>query len=40
MSLITDYISTLTADEQEAVLGGNAQKFWKLGLVHMSGDPA
>jgi L-fuconolactonase len=35
MSLITDYVSRLTADEQNAVLGGNAAKFWKLKAVHV-----
>jgi L-fuconolactonase len=38
MSVITDYVSTLTADEQDAVLGGNAQRFWKLKAVHPLGD--
>jgi L-fuconolactonase len=40
MSLITDYVSTLSEDERDAVLGGNAQKFWNLQVVHMSGDDA
>jgi L-fuconolactonase len=38
MSLITDYVSTSTADEQDAVLGGNAQRFWNLKAIQMSGD--
>ena len=40
MSLIADYVSKLTADERDAVLGGNAQEFWKLKATQMSGDRA
>jgi L-fuconolactonase len=40
MSVITDYVSKLSADERDAVLGGNAQRFWKLKATEMSGDHA
>jgi L-fuconolactonase len=30
MSLVTDYVAALSSAEREAVLGGNAQKFWNL----------
>jgi len=30
MSLVTDYVSHLSRDEREGVLGGNAQRFWNL----------
>ena len=30
MSLVTDYVSHLSRDEREAVLGGNARRFWNL----------
>jgi L-fuconolactonase len=38
MSVITEYVSTLPRDEQDGVLGGNAQRFWNLKAVHASGD--
>jgi len=30
MSVVLDYVATLSSDEQDAVLGGNAQRFWRL----------
>jgi L-fuconolactonase len=30
MGLVTDYLSGYTSEEREAVLGGNATKFWRL----------
>jgi L-fuconolactonase len=30
MRLVTDYLSGYTSEEREAVLGGNATKFWRL----------
>jgi L-fuconolactonase len=30
MNLVRDYLSRYTAEEREAVLGGNAAKFWQL----------
>src|SRR5947207_463106 len=30
MSVVTDYVSHLSRDEREAVLGGNARRFWNL----------
>jgi L-fuconolactonase len=30
MNLVRDYLSRYTAEEREAVLGGNAAKFWRL----------
>ena len=30
MRIVTNYVSRLSRDEQDAVLGGNAQRFWKL----------
>jgi L-fuconolactonase len=30
MNVFTDYIAELSNSEQQAVLGGNAQRFWKL----------
>jgi len=36
MGPVTDYVSRLSRDERQAVLGGNAQKFWKLKSVVVS----
>ena len=30
MEVVKDYLACFPAAEQEAVLGGNAQRFWKL----------
>jgi hypothetical protein len=30
MNLVTDHMSSYTAEEREAVLGGNAANFWRL----------
>jgi L-fuconolactonase len=37
MSIVTDYVSRLSADEQDAVLGGNAQRFWNLKAAALPG---
>jgi predicted TIM-barrel fold metal-dependent hydrolase len=33
MSVVTDYLSALPSAEREAVLGGNAQRFWKISVA-------
>jgi L-fuconolactonase len=37
MGLVTEYVSRLSRDEREAVLGGNAQRFWKLKAAALPG---
>ena len=38
MSVVTEYVSALSSAEREAVLGGNAQRFWKLKLAEEDRD--
>jgi predicted TIM-barrel fold metal-dependent hydrolase len=33
MDVVKDYISKYVAEERNAVLGGNAAKFWRLKLL-------
>jgi predicted TIM-barrel fold metal-dependent hydrolase len=30
MAVVSEYVADLPPDEREAVLGGNAQRFWNL----------
>jgi L-fuconolactonase len=37
MAVVTDYVSRVSRDERESVLGGNAQRFWKLKAAALPG---
>jgi L-fuconolactonase len=36
MAIVVDFVSQLSTDEQHAILGGNAQRFWNLETTVMS----
>jgi L-fuconolactonase len=36
MAIVVDFVSQLSIDEQDAMLGGNAQRFWNLKTTVMS----
>jgi L-fucono-1,5-lactonase len=38
LDVVRNYLSALPAADREAVLGGNAQRFWKLKLPRVNGD--
>ena len=38
LDVVRDYLSVLPSADREAVLGGNAQRFWKLKLPWVNGD--
>jgi len=38
MGLVADYVSRLSREEREAVLGGNAQRFWNLKAAALPGE--
>jgi L-fuconolactonase len=38
LDVVRDYLSVLPSADREAVLGGNAQRFWKLKLPRVNGD--
>lgn len=40
MSVVTDYLAERPAPERDAVLGGNAQRLWRLAVQHGSGASA
>jgi L-fuconolactonase len=42
IAVVTDYVAALASADREAVLGGNAKRFWRLGAIDetSSSDPA
>ena len=38
LDVVRDYLSALPSADRDAVLGGNAQRFWKLRLPQVNGD--
>jgi L-fuconolactonase len=38
IGIVADYVSRLSRDERDAVLGGNAQRFWNLKTITTAGE--